>query len=122
MCILCSSEREHGLHLGPDTFATSQHLAWQELLRCDGVSFSFFPPLFLLLVLFGQLPAAAVHLYNVTARWMMSSVKTVLSWGGILPTMERNGTSPVSLFFFVECISWLPMRCVDANLNQRNRM
>lgn len=69
MCILCSSEQEHGLHLGPDTFATSQHLAWRERLLCLGV----------LLVLFGQLPAAADHLHNVTASWITSRVRAALS-------------------------------------------
>lgn len=102
MCILCSCEREHGLHLGPDTFATSQHLA---LARTPPLRWCFspFPPLFLLLVLFGQLPAAAaaaaVHLCNVTARWMASSVKTVLSWGVFCP--RWNEMEPCqSLFFF----------------------
>lgn len=56
-------------------------------------------PLFLLLVLFGQLPAAAVHLYNVTARWMMSSVKNVLSWGVFCP--RWNEMEPRQSLFFL---------------------
>lgn len=69
-------EQEHGLHLSPDTFATSQHLAWRELL-CVHVS----------LVLFGQLPAAPNHPHNVSGIWIMSSMKTILYQAKVmLPT------------------------------------